>query len=64
LTREEGDGRIKVSLRSKTEADVSKIAKAFGGGGHRRAAGFTVSNMERDEVVQKLLKMIEEELKK
>ena len=64
LTREEGDGRIKVSLRSKTEADVSKIAKAFGGGGHRRAAGFTVSNMGRDEVVQKLLKMIEEELKK
>ena len=64
LTREEDDGRIKVSLRSKTEADVSKIAKAFGGGGHRRAAGFTVSDMERDEIVEKLLKMIEEELKK
>lgn len=35
------DNRCKVSLRSNGEYDVSAIAKAFGGGGHRNAAGFT-----------------------
>jgi bifunctional oligoribonuclease and PAP phosphatase NrnA len=36
------DGRKKVSLRSTDGAvDVSAIARAGGGGGHRRAAGFT-----------------------
>jgi oligoribonuclease NrnB/cAMP/cGMP phosphodiesterase (DHH superfamily) len=36
------DGRIKVSLRSDdTRQDVSIVAQAFGGGGHRNAAGFT-----------------------
>lgn len=32
----------KCSLRSNGEYDVSAIAKAFGGGGHRNAAGFQV----------------------
>ena len=32
----------KCSLRSNGEYDVSSIAKAFGGGGHRNAAGFEV----------------------
>lgn len=31
----------KVSLRSTSDVDVSAIAMAFGGGGHRAAAGFT-----------------------
>lgn len=34
------DSRVKCSLRSNEEYDVSAIAKAFGGGGHRNAAGF------------------------
>lgn len=34
------DGRIRVSLRSKSEAvDVNAVAQEFGGGGHRAAAG-------------------------
>ena len=33
------DDRTKVSLRSRTEFDVSAIAEQFGGGGHRAAAG-------------------------
>lgn len=37
----EGD-RYKVSMRSAGKADVSQIAKAFGGGGHVRAAGCTI----------------------
>lgn len=38
-----GDGRVAVSLRSRGDFDVSAVAKAFGGGGHKNAAGFTVS---------------------
>lgn len=34
------DGRIEVSLRSEGDVDVSGIAKKYGGGGHKNAAGF------------------------
>lgn len=40
-----GDGQAHCSLRSNGEYDVSAIAKAFGGGGHRNAAGFS-TNMD------------------
>jgi phosphoesterase RecJ-like protein len=36
------DGAVRVSLRSKYDVDVRQVAGAFGGGGHRNAAGFTV----------------------
>lgn len=32
----------KVSLRSKEDVDVSEIASKFGGGGHHKAAGFSI----------------------
>ena len=35
-------GACKCSLRSNGDYDVSAIAKAFGGGGHRNAAGFII----------------------
>lgn len=38
-----GDSQVHCSLRSNGEYDVSAIAKAFGGGGHRNAAGFSTS---------------------
>jgi oligoribonuclease NrnB/cAMP/cGMP phosphodiesterase (DHH superfamily) len=34
------DGAVACSIRSNGDYDVSAIAKAFGGGGHRNAAGF------------------------
>lgn len=34
------DGRFQYSLRSKGGFDVSELARAYGGGGHRGAAGF------------------------
>lgn len=37
-----GKGRWAYSLRSRGAVDVSEIAKKFGGGGHKAAAGFTV----------------------
>ncbi len=42
LLRESEDGTVRVSLRGKSSADVSKIATQFGGGGHRLAAGCTM----------------------
>lgn len=41
--RETSEGSVVVSLRSRS-VDVSLIAKAHGGGGHRRAAGYTIPN--------------------
>ncbi len=35
------DGRFYYSLRSRSEFDVSTIARLYGGGGHTQAAGFT-----------------------
>jgi phosphoesterase RecJ-like protein len=40
--RELPEGRIRVSLRSKGEVDVSGIAARLGGGGHENAAGMTL----------------------
>ena len=34
--------QVRVSLRSKGEVDVRQVATAWGGGGHRNAAGFTL----------------------
>jgi len=55
LVRELSDAdpprRAKVSLRATDdEIDVSAIARAAGGGGHRQAAGFTTA-FDRDELV-------------
>lgn len=49
----EGDD-IKISLRSGGEANVSRIAQEFGGGGHVRAAGATVQGT-MDAVVDQVI---------
>ena len=41
LVKQAGENEWGVSLRSKGAVDVSKVAVALGGGGHRLAAGFT-----------------------
>jgi phosphoesterase RecJ-like protein len=40
LVKENREGQVRCSLRSKGEVNVSKIAQFFGGGGHVSAAGF------------------------
>ena len=37
--RELADGKYKISMRSKNSVDVAAVARSFGGGGHRKAAG-------------------------
>jgi len=44
VLREKDDGVIKGSLRTtSSEVDVSELAKIFGGGGHAKAAGFSIN---------------------
>jgi hypothetical protein len=45
-----GDGLYQYSLRSRGPFDVSELAKQFGGGGHKNAAGFTVEELVHEEV--------------
>lgn len=48
LFREAAPLKYKVSLRSKGRIDVAVVAEAFGGGGHRNAAGFMASGTIED----------------
>jgi phosphoesterase RecJ-like protein len=55
-------GQKKVSLRATDDdVDVSAIARAHGGGGHRRAAGFT-TDLEMPELVDELRDQLTEQL--
>ena len=43
ILRELPGGEIRVSLRTtRDDVDVSKLAQIYGGGGHKKAAGFTI----------------------
>lgn len=48
MLREAGDLKYKVSLRAKGDVDVAEVAQAFGGGGHRNAAGFMLDGSLED----------------
>ncbi len=63
LLSDERRGRRKVSLRSTDGlVDVSLIARALGGGGHRRAAGFSTA-MAPDELVDSLREQVAAQLR-
>jgi phosphoesterase RecJ-like protein len=55
--RELENGDFKVSLRSKGDLAVNVIASAFGGGGHRAAAGCTLSG-SLEEVADKVFEAL------
>lgn len=59
--RETSEHTVKVSFRSRQKVDVSKIAQAFGGGGHPRAAGCTIEGTLED-VKRQVLQRVEAEL--
>jgi phosphoesterase RecJ-like protein len=60
--RELGDGKFKVSFRSKNNFDVARLAQHFGGGGHHNASGCAVEG-DIKTVKEKVYGKIEEELK-
>ncbi len=69
MFRQLDDGGFKVSLRSRGEVNVERIARRFGGGGHRNAAGFSSRPREgqtgygqaaRQELVDQTVKVLAE----
>ena len=56
------ESRRKVSLRATNgRVDVSKIARGFGGGGHRQAAGFT-TDVPLPEIIERLRTEVDAQL--
>ena len=63
VTLKKTDEGYKGSLRSKNEIDVSKIASRYGGGGHRKAAGF-LTDLDIDKLKIDLINEIKKELRR
>jgi phosphoesterase RecJ-like protein len=57
LLKETHPGILKGSLRSRGPVDVAEIAAAFGGGGHRAAAGFT-TDLGVEQVIDRISGML------
>ena len=56
--KENEEGILRCSMRSKGNIDVAEIAQEFNGGGHKTAAGFK-SKYPLDEIKVKVLKKLE-----
>jgi len=50
---------LRVSMRSK-EVDISSLAIAFGGGGHKNAIGFEMKNIKREALIEMIKKEIKQ----
>ena len=55
--REVGPNEFRVSLRSKGDINVAKVAEKFGGGGHRNAAGLRIEG-DWDEKERELVEAV------
>ncbi|MBA4602089.1 DHH family phosphoesterase [Thermoactinomyces mirandus] len=62
LFHETNDRTIKVSFRSREMVDVGNLAKSFGGGGHARAAGCSISGTLQ-EAHHRVLSLVQSKLK-
>ena len=63
IRQPKAEGVYRVSMRSSCDVDVAAICAEFGGGGHIKAAGCTVScEGGMDEVVEAIAKIVEAEL--
>lgn len=60
--RNRGDNECKVSLRSVNIVDVANIATKFGGGGHTRAAGYSITADEVEDNINNLIKEAEAQM--
>jgi phosphoesterase RecJ-like protein len=59
------DDELRVSMRSKYDVDVRRVASEFGGGGHKNAAGFTVKGplaRVRNQILERLVVAVNEGL--
>jgi phosphoesterase RecJ-like protein len=57
--REIGENKFRVSLRSKGDINVAKVAEKFGGGGHRNASGLQIEG-DWDEKENQLVAAVHE----
>jgi bifunctional oligoribonuclease and PAP phosphatase NrnA len=57
VAKQQRDGWFKISLRSRGATDVAAISQAFGGGGHRLAAGYT-SQTGLEETIQSIVRAL------
>jgi len=71
FVREKQPGVFKVSMRSQGDIDVAEIARKYGGGGHKNAAGFNfiVKNFpeiakyqDKNKIVEEILKITKNEM--
>ncbi|HEY0379183.1 MAG TPA: bifunctional oligoribonuclease/PAP phosphatase NrnA [Pyrinomonadaceae bacterium] len=59
LLKECSPGVYRTSLRSKGDVNVARIAEKFGGGGHRNAAGCTLSG-DLEEAEQTIVRLLQD----
>jgi phosphoesterase RecJ-like protein len=57
LLREIGNNRVRVSMRSRTDLDISSIVQTLGGGGHANAAGL-LWNGPTEEIKERILTLL------
>jgi len=61
LFKEQGNGIVRVSFRSKGRVDVNRLAAIFGGGGHIQAAGARIRGTV-DEVTKLVIETVAREI--
>lgn len=54
---ETAPGEYKCSLRNNDDTDLNKVANAFGGGGHKKAAGFQ-SDLSSEEIIKRVIEEV------
>ena len=55
LLSEDAKGNVKGSCRTqRDDVDLSQITSVFGGGGHKKAAGFTIPGKLEEEIIRKV----------
>lgn len=60
--RQVTEGEYKLSVRSRDSVDSSALCAVFGGGGHARAAGATIFGNDPDEIMEKVIKEVQNQL--
>ncbi len=61
IRQPETEGVFRVSVRSSCEYDVAALCAEFGGGGHKKAAGCTLTATDMDDAIQKIVSQIDAE---
>ncbi|MPW25831.1 bifunctional oligoribonuclease/PAP phosphatase NrnA [Alkalibaculum sp. M08DMB] len=61
--KETNKNTFRVSFRSNTNFDVSRLAAYYGGGGHMKASGCTIEGITSDQIIKDIIDQIEKDLK-